>query len=330
MPAVPHRHLARGRPRVDAGVIDRVPPPLEAHMRLGPQLLHDLDLLFGAAATIVEGLVETGELDLVPADADAEPETAAALRIEAGHLFRYEHGLPLRQYQNAGRKAELRGAAGEKAKEHERVVVQPRPGAAGLRRAGFTGAEYMVRRLDKVVADRLRGLRVFPHHRRITADIAQRQQHTQLHRSNSLWFSSTGSRPVVRKFPASRENFDLDPQIKSDPWRKISPGQSLRCPPGPRFPRRLAGESQGNFAKPRLAGAACACSCRWPHFPILDGILRLDLDAKMANPALVGGAHFRHVYTAGARPTTAIIGSLTSSTHSARRWASISVKPAWP
>src|ERR1700730_14253351 len=110
MPAVPHRHLARGRPRVDAGVIDRVPPPLEAHMRLGPQLLHDLDLLFGAAAAIVEVLVETGELDLVPADADAEPETAAAQRIEAGHLFRDQNRLALRQDEPTGSKAGVRGA----------------------------------------------------------------------------------------------------------------------------------------------------------------------------------------------------------------------------
>src|ERR1700736_6055387 len=102
MPAVPHRHLARGRPRVDPGVLDRVPAAREAHMRLGPQLLHDLDLLLGAAAAVVEVLVEPGELDLVPADADAEPEPSAAQRVETGRLFRDQNRLALRQYQHAG------------------------------------------------------------------------------------------------------------------------------------------------------------------------------------------------------------------------------------
>ena len=78
MSAVPYRHLARGRPRVDAGVLDRVPFALEAHMRLGPQPLHDLNLLLRTAAAIVEILIEASELDLVPANPNAEPETAAA------------------------------------------------------------------------------------------------------------------------------------------------------------------------------------------------------------------------------------------------------------
>src|SRR6266436_2970478 len=118
-------------------------------MWLGPQCLHDLHLLLGAAAAVVEILVEPGELDLVPADPDAEPEPAAAQHVETGRLFRYEDGLALRQNQNAGRKAELRGAAGKKAEQHKRVVEQPRPGAAGLRRADLAGAEHMVGGLDK-------------------------------------------------------------------------------------------------------------------------------------------------------------------------------------
>ena len=122
MPAEPHRHLARGRPRVDAGIVDRVPAALEADMRLGPQRLHDLHLLLRAAAAIVEILVEPDELDLVPADPDAEPEPAAAQHVEAGRLLGDERRLALRQDQHAGREAELRRAAGEIAEQDERVV----------------------------------------------------------------------------------------------------------------------------------------------------------------------------------------------------------------
>src|SRR5207302_10443510 len=108
MPAEPHRHLARGGPRVDPSIVDRVPAALEADMRLLPQRLHDLHLLLGAAAAVVEILVEAGELDLVPADTDAEAEAAAAQHIEAGRLFRHQRGLALRQNQHAGRETELR------------------------------------------------------------------------------------------------------------------------------------------------------------------------------------------------------------------------------
>src|SRR4029077_14023516 len=118
-----------------------------------PQFLHDLHLLFGAAASDVEILVEPGELDLVPADPDAKPGPAAAQHIETSCLFGDEYGLALWQDQDTGRKAELCRAAGEIAEQHERVVVQPGSGTAGLRRAGLTGAEHVVRRLDKVVTD---------------------------------------------------------------------------------------------------------------------------------------------------------------------------------
>src|SRR5437868_11907835 len=54
MPAEPHRHFAGGGTRINAGILDRVPAPRELDMRLGPQLLHDLHLLLGAAAATME------------------------------------------------------------------------------------------------------------------------------------------------------------------------------------------------------------------------------------------------------------------------------------
>jgi len=107
-----------------------VPFALEGDVRLGPQRLHNLHLLLRAPAAVVEILVEAGELDLVPADPDAEAEPAAAQHIERGRLLCDENGLALRQDQHAGRKAELARASGEKAEQHERVVKQIGRGVA--------------------------------------------------------------------------------------------------------------------------------------------------------------------------------------------------------
>src|SRR5262249_1642419 len=74
---IPQRHPPRGRPRADPGIVDRVPATVEDEVRLGPQLLHEIDLLLRAAAAIAEILVEADKLDLVPADPDAEAEPAA-------------------------------------------------------------------------------------------------------------------------------------------------------------------------------------------------------------------------------------------------------------
>src|SRR3982074_3378441 len=113
MTAEPHRYLAGSGARVDAGILERMPTALESDVRRGPQLLHDLPLLLGAAAAIVEVFVETDEFDLVPADTDPEPEPAAAQRVEAGGLLGDQRGLTLRQDQHAGREAELRGHSGQ-------------------------------------------------------------------------------------------------------------------------------------------------------------------------------------------------------------------------
>src|SRR5579863_6572751 len=78
MAAIPHRHFSRSRARIDPGIVDMVPAALILYMRLGPQFLHHLHLLLGAAAAIVEILVEADIFDLVPADPDTKPEPPAA------------------------------------------------------------------------------------------------------------------------------------------------------------------------------------------------------------------------------------------------------------
>ncbi len=143
-------------------------------MRLGPQRLHDPHLLLGAAAAIVEILVERDELDVVPADPDAEPEPAAAQHAEAGRLLRDQRRLALRQDQDAGREAELARASGQIAEQHERIVEQIVVGVAvPAGTARRVDAEHVVGGFDEVVANHLGGLRVFAHDPRIAADIAQ-------------------------------------------------------------------------------------------------------------------------------------------------------------
>jgi hypothetical protein len=82
VPAIPDRHAPRRRARVDAGVVDPVKFPGEADMRLGPQGLHDPHLLRRALASVAKVLVEANELDLVPADADPEPEPPTRQLVE--------------------------------------------------------------------------------------------------------------------------------------------------------------------------------------------------------------------------------------------------------
>ena len=78
MAAEPDRHAARLGPRVDAAVVELVELAGEFHVRLGPQRLHEAHLLLGALAAGVEIGAQALELDLVPADADAQAEATLA------------------------------------------------------------------------------------------------------------------------------------------------------------------------------------------------------------------------------------------------------------
>src|SRR4051794_41915997 len=91
MAAEPDRDRAAGRQRVYPGILDRVVLAGEGDVRLGPQRLHDFDLLLRAAAAVAEILVEAGELDRGPADPDPEPGAPAAQPVEPGGPLGGEH-----------------------------------------------------------------------------------------------------------------------------------------------------------------------------------------------------------------------------------------------
>ena len=124
MPAIPHRHPAGSRARIDAGIVDRVIPALERHVILLPQRLHDLHLLLGAAAAIMEILVQPDELHLVPAHADPKPEPALAQHVQACRLLRHQSGLALGDDQHAGGEPQSRRQTRQIAQQNERVVEQ--------------------------------------------------------------------------------------------------------------------------------------------------------------------------------------------------------------
>ena len=159
---------------------------LELHVRLRPKRAHDLHLLFRAAPAIVKILVQAFVFDLIPADADAEPEAAVAQPIEPGRLLGDQHGLALRHDHDAGCEAKLRGTAGKEAQHDERVVDGLFVGAdADSFRLwlGGVGAHHMVAGDDVVEAEALHRLPVVTDDGRAGTDIADRQRCSDLHGS---------------------------------------------------------------------------------------------------------------------------------------------------
>src|SRR4051812_22575352 len=97
MAAEPQRNFTAWWPGIDADVREAVPLALKSNVGIGPQRFHHLDLFLGSLAPVVEILVEADELQLVPAHADAEAETAAAEHVETGSLLGDQHRLALRE-----------------------------------------------------------------------------------------------------------------------------------------------------------------------------------------------------------------------------------------
>ena len=183
MAAVPDRHPAGRRARVDAGVLDCVEFARKGDVRLGPQRLHDAHLLLRAAAAVVEILVEPGKLDLVPADPDAEPEPPARQYVEACRLLRDERGLALRQDQHLRRKILDFRDRGEKPEQHERVVIGGRRGADAA--PSVVGRridpEHVIGRHQMRVAEPFGRLGVVAQDRRTRPDVAYRYRGAELH-----------------------------------------------------------------------------------------------------------------------------------------------------
>src|SRR5262249_2705849 len=171
--AIPERDAPLSRQRVDAGVVNRMPVATEGDVRLGPERLHDRDLLFRSLAAIAEILVESLELDRVPADANAEPKAPARENVEAGRLLRNEHCLALRENEHFRREFDLLGRGAQEPEEHEGVVEVVGRGVAlaPIGPARDIDAEHVIGSGQKVIAQILGGLREVAYHSRLATDV---------------------------------------------------------------------------------------------------------------------------------------------------------------
>ena len=88
----------------------------------GGHHVEERDLLLDAGAAVLEAHAQRFILDFVPAGADAETKAPVAQHVEAGRLLCDQHGLALRQYQNAGHEADLRRGPGHEREQHEGIV----------------------------------------------------------------------------------------------------------------------------------------------------------------------------------------------------------------
>src|SRR5207342_1582369 len=159
----------------------------ERNVGIGPQRLHHLDLFLGPLTPVVEILVEADELHFVPADADAEPEAAAAEHVETGSLLGDQHRLALCENQYLGGEFDLFRASSDETERHEGVVEQPEPtrtAAGGIRRVA---AEHVIRQRQAVVTFGLGEFGVFAHDRAIATDVTERQGYSEMHGRFPFW-----------------------------------------------------------------------------------------------------------------------------------------------
>ena len=93
---------AAARQRVDTCGRDLVPAAVVVDDGLRPQPPHEVDLLLEPPAAVVEVHAQSLVLDGVPADAEAEAETAARQHVDLRSLLRQEGRLPLPRDDDAG------------------------------------------------------------------------------------------------------------------------------------------------------------------------------------------------------------------------------------
>src|SRR4051794_33623374 len=172
---------------LDASLFDLVPASMEADHRLRPERPQYGDLLLHACRTIVEILAERLVLDLVPANADAQAQPAAAEHIDLSRLLGHQRSLPLRQNDHAGHKLKPLGQAGQVAEQDERLVEQGIAGvcAAPVRPVGGASTQHMIVSQQMLVAKRFSRLRIIANSDRIIADLGLRKDNTNTHWGSS-------------------------------------------------------------------------------------------------------------------------------------------------
>src|SRR5579862_198205 len=137
--------------------IDAIEFALETDQRLAPQPAQQLHLLLAAAPARLEVLSKRLVLDVVPADAHAEPQAPAAQKIQIRSLPRDQDRLSLRQNQDSGDELDAARDRSQVREHDERimegVMLGIRPRELGL--AVVRGAEDVIEGEKIIVARRL-------------------------------------------------------------------------------------------------------------------------------------------------------------------------------
>jgi len=178
----PDRDLAGGQ-RVEPGLRNAVPLPLEADRVPAPELAHERDLLFLALAPVVEVLAERLVLDRVPSGPDPQAQPAAREYIDLGCLLGHERRLTLRQDQHCGDQLDRVRHACEVAKGHEGLVKRgvlvvgavPPAGSVPVR------AEHVVVDQQVAIPEPLGRLGEVPDRRRVVSYFRLREYHAEFH-----------------------------------------------------------------------------------------------------------------------------------------------------
>src|SRR5919204_3464531 len=110
------------RERFEPRPIDAVKSTAVVDALRRPQQPQQLDLLLHPPRAVAEVHAERLELDVVPADAHAEAEPAAAEVIELRRLLRHERGRPKRQHEDRRGEPETLRDRGEVAEHDEDLV----------------------------------------------------------------------------------------------------------------------------------------------------------------------------------------------------------------
>jgi hypothetical protein len=181
--AKPDGNRALHRQRIDAGLVDSVPLPLERHHRLRPQRPQDRDLLIHTCTAGAKLRIQALIFHLIPADPNTEPQPPATYDLDLGRLLRDQRSLALREDKDTRRKCKGLCEASYVAEEHkwlmELILAGIADPAGAILRAR---TENVIVGEDVVVTQPLDGLSKVPQCHRIAAYFCLRKYYSEFHR----------------------------------------------------------------------------------------------------------------------------------------------------
>src|SRR3990167_3782819 len=90
------------RPRTEADALHMIEAAFMRNTPLGPKPFHQPDRFLGPAASMPEGDLNSGEVVLPPAEADAERDSPAGKKIQGGDGLGQERRVSQSRQQDSG------------------------------------------------------------------------------------------------------------------------------------------------------------------------------------------------------------------------------------